>query len=285
MNQTKMANIRSMLSPRRFFALAALAVLVMVGLVQPLGAQTITQNYGTDVPLQLGMIVGLKQGDLSKVVPLNTDSKEHAHGVVVDSNDSPLSLSGDNGSVFVATSGQHVLLVSTQTGPITAGDLVSLSALGGIAMKADGKVPYVIGKAITSFDGTTGVLSQQTLRDGAGVEKQVAIGKIAFELSVTGNPLIKPREANLPGFMQRVAENIAHKPVSPIRLYASALIALITAVASASMLFGGIRGTMISLGRNPLGKNLIIRNLLRVILFSFIIFISGIIGVYLLLRL
>jgi len=63
------------------------------------------------------------------------------------------------------------------------------------------------------------------------------------------------------------------------------MILIIIAAISGSILYGGVRTTMVSIGRNPLAKASIMRGLAQVVLVSIIIFIIGLIGVYLLLKL
>jgi hypothetical protein len=49
-------------------------------------------------------------------------------------------------------------------------------------------------------------------------------------------------------------------------------------------MYGGIRNGLISIGRNPLSKKSIVRGMIQVILTALTIFLLGIFGVYLLLR-
>jgi hypothetical protein len=151
-------------------------------------------------------------------------------------------------------------------------------------MKASDKEPYIVGKAIDAFDGEKNILSTTTI-DDAGTQKKVAIGRILVDIGVSGNPLLKPTEANLPGFLQRVAETVAQKSnINPIRIYISLVVLLVAAAVSAILLYSGVRSSLISIGRNPLSKKSITRSLLQVIMTSIIILLLGIFGVYLLLR-
>src|SRR5688572_33231096 len=79
-------------------------------------AQSVTQGYGSDDVLQRGMIVGLNKDDADKVDALNVDRIKNILGVVVNQNDSPITISGDNERVFVSTSGRYDVLVSNQHG-------------------------------------------------------------------------------------------------------------------------------------------------------------------------
>ncbi len=123
---------------RRSLSLAALGLLVMASLSHPLAAQTLTQGYNSDTPLQRGMIVQLKKDDPSKIEPATSDTMERIHGVVVAANDALVTLSADGQKTFVATGGRFEVLVSNQNGPVSAGDYITISALPGIGMRADG---------------------------------------------------------------------------------------------------------------------------------------------------
>ena len=228
--------------------------------------------------------MSLKIDDAKKVEPTSFDNDERMHGVVVSANDAPFTLSTDEEKTFVATKGRFEVFVSNENGTVQAGDFITISRVAGIGMKAGEREPYIIGKAISGFDGETGVLSTTEVDDN-GTVKKVAIGRIQVDIGVSGNPLLKPTKANLPGFLERTAETIAGKsPVNPIRVYISMVILFVAASVSGILLYSGVRSALISIGRNPLSKKSITRSLLQVIMTSIIILLLGVFGVYLLLR-
>jgi hypothetical protein len=49
-------------------------------------------------------------------------------------------------------------------------------------------------------------------------------------------------------------------------------------------LYAGVRSSVISMGRNPLARKTIIRNLIQIVLIALIILVTGLIAVYLLLK-
>ncbi len=277
--------IKKYLSVKKCLAMAALAMLIVASLQHPLLAQSLAQSYGSDTPLQRGMIVGLKQDEPDKVKPLNFESPEHVHGVVIDANDTPVTLTQEGQTIFLASVGRHEVLVSTQNGNIVSGDLISVSALAGIGTKADERVEFVMGKALANYDGSANEISKSTLQEAGGTTREISIGRIPVDISITRNPLIKPKEPDLPGFLKKISEGIAHKPVSSIRLYTSFAVLLATTILSLSLIYGSVRSSVYSLGRNPLSKKVIFRGMFQVIIVGIIIFITGIFGVYLLLRL
>ncbi len=278
MVKTKIAN---WLRASRLFALVLLGLLIFLSLANPLGAQTVTQGYGTDEVLQRGMLVVLNQDDTSKVSMASYDEIDRLHGIVVNPNDAPVTLSEEGQQVFVATTGRFDVLVSDENGPIGVGEQITASSVRGIGMKADARHTVVIGKALEAFDGTERVVSTTQLDNGRSVE----IGRIPVDLSVVRNPQSSTEGSRLPAVLHRAAETLAGEPVSDIRIYVGLAVLLVSSIIGGSILYAGVRSSIVSIGRNPLSKPAILRGLLQVILTSLIIFISGIFAVYLLLKL
>lgn len=249
--------------------------------------QSVTQGYGSDTPLQNGMIVKLEDKDANKVEAVTTSTIDKIQGVVVAANDAAVTLSDDanKGQVFVATFGRYDTLVSNQNGPIAVGDYITVSSIAGIGMKAGSSEPVVLGKAAGGFDGTSNVVGTSTLTDTLGKHQGVSIGLIPVDVVVARNPLQRDTADNLPGFLRKVSESIANKPVSTARVYISLAVLLVSAFVAGGMLYAGIRGGLISIGRNPLAKKTIGRSIAQVIISSIIVFIIGVCGVYLLLKL
>ncbi len=276
--------LKTKLSAKKLLSAVGLLTLLIIAHVSPVNAQTITQGYSSDSPIQRATIVSLAVDNAKKVEPTSFDNDERMHGVVVSANDAPFTLSTEEEKTFVATKGRFEAFVSNENGVVQAGDYITISRVGGIGMKAGVSEPYIIGKAISSFDGETGVLSTTEIDDN-GTPKKVAIGRVQIDVGVSGNPLLRPTRANLPGFLERAAETVAGKsPVNPLRIYISMIILFVSAAVSGILLYSGVRSSLISIGRNPLSKKSITRSLLQVIMTSIIILLLGIFGVYLLLR-
>jgi hypothetical protein len=266
------------------------AFVAMVPLVRAASSESapVTQSYGTDSVVQKGMIVRLNAKDSSKVEPLREDQSKDMLGVVVAANDAALSLTSDlsKRQVYVATYGKYEVLVSTQNGSISAGDLISISTIDGVGMKADGETETVIGKALSGFDGASNVLGTSTLTDTSGKKTEVSLGRVKLQVLVQPNPL---RSVALPtaftNFLSRVGYSVSNKTVNPGRLYLALLVLVIASFVSAILMFSGVKSAMTAIGRNPLAKKAIYRSLIQVIISSLIVFIIGIFAVYLLLKL
>ncbi len=280
-----LSKIKNVISVRRLMAFLGLLLIGVISFAHPLAAQTVTQGYGTDEALQRGMLVSLKEGDSTKVVAADSSNIKRLHGVVVNPNDAPVTISSETQKTFVATVGRYEALVSDENGTIKQGDYITVSSVPGIGKKTDTKSINVIGKAIADFDGKSDVLSTTDLKDNGGISQKVNIGRLALDIGIGANPLAKPEDVNLPGFLKKATESVAQKAVSPVRVYLSLAILLASIAIAGSMLYAGVRSSMISIGRNPLSKQSITKSLIQIIITSFIVFIIGIFGVYLLLKL
>lgn len=270
----------------RFRWILASLVLVMLTCGAKVRAQTITQSYEADKTLQRGMLVALNKANPKKVEAISTDRASELFGVVVGSNDSTIVISEAKQPVLVATSGRYQILVSTQNGSIKVGDDISVSSVAGIGMKTDNKQPTTIGKALEAFSGSTskGYVTTATYKDGSNKDQKISIGRIYIDLSVAKKVAVASTSSD-PIFLQRIAETVAGKQVATARLYASMVLLLAVLAVSGSIIYGAVRSGIISIGRNPLSKHLIIGSILQMVLVSFIVFFVGLIGVYLLLKL
>jgi len=272
----------------------SLAVIVVAAsaVVLPVAAQNYgggsVQGYAADTTLDTGTIVELTGKDANRVKIAKQSELQNMFGVVVDRTRLPLILSSGSlqNETFVASSGTYDVLVSTQAGPIVTGDYISLSSVNGVAMKAGTEEKTIFGRANGPFDGKGITLGSTVLKDVSGNASQtVKLGSIPVTIDIKKNPNDKSTKSDLPDFLQRIGVAIAEKEVSPIRIYLSLGITLVSILAAIAILYSGVRNGVVSIGRNPMSKKSIFRALLEVILTSILILIIGLFAVYLLLRL
>jgi hypothetical protein len=276
--------IKQYLSWQRVFAFLTLSFLIGLSLTHHTIAQTFSQGYGSDKPLQRGMIVKLKKNDTTKVEPATVDTADQTYGVTVSANDASVTLSTDGQQNFVATTGKYEVLVNDQNGPISPGDYITISSIEGMGMKAGSSQSVVIGRALDGFDGKTNVVSTAEIEDSEKHKQTVHISRVKLDIGVAKNPLLKATQTNVPEFLRQVSVTVAGKPVSATRIYTGILIFVLSTIISGTLMFSGIRSGVISIGRNPLSKKSIIRTMFQVILTGLIVFIAGLFGVYLLLK-
>lgn len=263
---------------------SAIAVFLLFNCVA--SAQSVTQGYKSDTLLQNGMIVGLDPRDVTKVEPINSGQYNLLHGVVVNPSSSIILVGNNSTNVYVSTSGRVSVMVNDQNGNINPGDYVALSSVSGIGDKAIVTDPLVLGKSVSAFNATDSAqqIGTVTVKDSTGQTSSLHIGYVTIDIAIGKNPLIVT-DNSLPSVLSRASNLVAGKIVSPVRVYVSILVLAITAFVSGSLIYGGVRSSMISIGRNPLSKKVITRSLTQVVIVSLLVFLSGVFGVYLLLKL
>lgn len=285
MSKTKIETlVKSHLTIRRLLAFIGLGLLFVVALRSPISAENILQGYKTDQTLQRGMIVQLKKGDESKVETASRSRSNLIFGVTADENKAQITLSNNEQQIYVTTGGRYEILVSDQNGIINSGDYVSISSIDGVGMKADENDELVIGRAVVAFDPSKTV-SNSVINDASGGKKDVKIGRVLSDVGVSKNPIYKNNANNLPNFLNRASESIAGHSVRPWRVYTAAAIFVVSIVLACILLYGGIRGAISAIGRNPLSRKFVGRSLVQVVAGGLAIFLTGISAVYLILRL
>ena len=245
-------------------------------------AEDVSQGYQTDDTLQNGQIVRIKPGDKAKVEALPQEKESDMFGVVISSNESPVSLSDpDKTEVFVATQGRYNVLVNTQNGEIKPGDGIVVSSVKGVGMKSDDLHRLLVGTALQGFADNSNADGHVKLSDG----RTVAVGRIVVDITVKRNPAFSGDTiAGVPHALSRLAYAVTDKPVTAFRIYAGLFIMGLCMLVAGAVLYSGIHGGMNSVGRNPLAKNAIMRNMIGVTLMSLIVVSIGLFAVYLLLK-
>jgi hypothetical protein len=255
--------------------LFAFSLLCLLRLGSFASADNVVAGYKSKGDLQAGFLVALVKGTQDTVEAVPPDASDRIYGVVIDPSEAPLTLNRQvDGQVFVATTGNYPVLVATERGKIRAGDYLSISSNKGIAAIASGSQKAIIGQALETFDGKKNVITSIG---------SVAIGKVLVNIDPRRNP-ISTNDVFVPGFLRTVGQAVAGKPVTAQRIYLS-LIFLIAAVSLATtLLWASVRGGMIAMGRNPLNRGHILNSMFKVVTAAVMIFLIGLFGVYLLLR-
>lgn len=257
--------------------MALMGVVMIGGLV---AAQSFTQGFASDEPLQRGILVRLNPTDSHKVQVATAEAEQKIYGVVVNANDAPVTLSTEGQKVFVASQGRFEVLVSSQNGPIAVGDYLVISSIRGVAMKAGRSQKVAVARALDAFDGRQGSLSSQKING-----KTINISRIGADIAITHNPLAETDKTTVPKILQTASSFVAGRTVSAPRMYAGGMVLVLTMLISGGMFYTGTRSSITAIGRNPLSKHDITKGLLQVSLTSLIVFIIGLFAVYLLLKL
>ena len=269
---------------RRFIALIAALVVAIIIPATALAA-TLTANAS----LSQGFTI---QGDSSNFVPgaivstttsgshqiqlANTQSATRLIGVVAANPLIQLSLKGD--SVQVVINGTADVFVSDFNGPVKVGDKITASPIDGVGMLATSST-QIIGTALGNFKSAGSVT--RIITDGSIQNDVVHIEQIPVQINVSYYQSLT--SSVLPPFIQDLANTIAGKPVSVIRILIGSIILLVAFISIFALLYTATRSGITSIGRNPLSANAITRNLRSVGVVTILVLVASIGAVYLVL--
>ncbi len=261
-------------------------MLLIMAFGSTVAAQTITQGFSSDTSLLRGSVVMIASDDKNKIELVSRDQIDQMFGIVVNSNDSAVTLSAGQESLFVATSGRYDVLVSDLNGSIKAGDYLTLSSINGVAMKANSSDRSILGRAVADIDFTNNdtILSKQTIKNTSGTEKEVAIGRILSDISIGRNPQYEDKSL-APAVLRRFSESVSGKPVSTVRIYSALAVLVVVSAIATSLIYSGVRSSLVAIGRNPLSKRSIMQGLIQVVIIGVLILMFGLVAMYLILKL
>lgn len=236
-------------------------------------ASIVGEEFNSDQYLEKGSIVSLSQ-DNPKSVELSTiTNSEYLVGVVnqVDSNVVTYTKDSSEVKVSVSLAGETEVFVSDANGPIVKGDFVGASWLEGVGMKAvTSDKQKLLGVALDDFNldsaNTYGPI------ETANGKKEVKVGTINVRLfEKEGNQELLLNRGGLEGFLT----SLAGREVSFAKIMAGSVIFLMSVVVAGFFASSSIRGSFISIGRNPMASASIYRSLLHVTMVSVTVIVIG----------
>lgn len=265
----------------RFIGLLVVPIFVLL-LVAPARAEStaaISQGFKTkESNIVSGAIVGLTAGSQSTVELSNTDRVNELIGII---GDRPLiELSNSDKEVQVVISGTTSTLVSDINGDVKSGDKITASPIDGVGMKASNSA-LVVGTA--QADLSSVATTQKTINDKQGQPQSVKVGDIPMQVNVTYYVAPQDKNAFLPPFLQSLANAVAGRDVSPVRVLVSTLVLVFGFVSIAVLLYSSIRSSIISIGRNPLSEGAVRKSLFEVSATALGILLVMLIAIYLVL--
>ncbi|HSW92631.1 MAG TPA: hypothetical protein VLH14_01970, partial [Patescibacteria group bacterium] len=165
----------------------------------------------------------------------------------------------------VVVNGSTEALVSDMNGSVKAGDKITASPVSGIGMKSI-QAAEVVGTAQANLDSVTLVTQKVSGTDGQ--EQTVKVGLLPVAVNVTYYSAATQQgivAAFVPPFLQALANGIAGRQVSPLRVLLAAIALLLGFGAVSIMLYTSIRSGVISIGRNPLAQGALRKSLVDVV--------------------
>ena len=252
-------------------------LLTFVGLSTAVFAVSVVETfvYNGDSKPQVGSIVMLANDDAEVVLAVQEQSKPF--GVVVTGASAVVGEESER-TVFVQSDGTAQTLVSDANGPISIGDVISVSPITGVGQKGEVS-DSTIGTALEPFNQESDVVATKSITSADGEDVRANIGLISVQLL--------PRDGNssfLPEFITTTAETLAGKPVNTSRIVIALSVVAVTAAACGGLLFGSVRSAIIAIGRNPLSRGAIYKGLFQALVFMTLIFTVGMFTAVVILR-
>lgn len=252
----------------------ALLCIVSVVLTSRAQASDISRGFNSASPLPSGTVVSIQKDNPESVTPTDSTNEQYVVGVVSTQGDSLLELKNNSTNISVTSNGPSQVFVSDLGGPIRKGDPLAASPIGGVAMRFTQTTnnQKVLGTATNDFDpNSTGVKS---LEVESLDNKTVRVGLLPSYISITdkGQWISSSQSSSS---LARAVSRISGRSVTNLQALTGSLIFITSVVAGSIILFGGVRGSTASLGRNPLASQVIYRNMLRVLATTVGIVLAG----------
>jgi len=125
------------------------------------------------------------------------------------------------------------------------------SSVSGIGAKAGEDSSMVLaGLWKSQFSDSNQVTGTAEVKDSSGKQQQIRLGYVLVDISIASNPLVKAQD-DLPGFLRSASKNVTGKPVSAARVYISLVILAVAAMIAGSLIYSGVRSSMVAIGRKP----------------------------------
>lgn len=271
-----------MFRPRSLRQFAAQFMLVLLLFMSSTAAViALARGFNTnDTGLKAGMVVAITDGDDTdnpKVERASNDNAQRAIGIVTTDGDSSITLSSGTKQVLVEMAGEVDAYVSDINGTVKQGELLEISPLRGILMKADNVDGVILGIALEDAnpddEGSYSV-------DLNGEKESAKVTRIRISLD---QKAISSAPQQIDSSIERLGRSIVGKDVSEIRVMVALIIFIMVLIAEGAIIYGAVSSAITSLGRNPLARNVIKSEMTRVLVVALIVLLIGLAAIYMIL--
>ena len=234
-----------------------------------------------DAELRPGMVAGLSDEstpELPKVERAAFDNEAKIIGVTTTPDDELVTIASGQQQIYVEISGEVNAYVSDINGDIKSGDLLSLSPLRGILMKAGFSPAIVVGIALEDFDSSKA--ETRSIDSGTG-KKDVKVAKIRInqDHKAASNQQAGIADSSL----RRLGRSLTGREVGEVRVLIALIIFLTVLVAEGGIIYGAVSSALVALGRNPMARKIIQKEMVRVVLIAAVVLLVGLGAVYIIL--
>ncbi len=260
---------------RNAFVICGLATVLLLFLVSA-NLYAISRGYiSRDQDLKPGMVVAVIDNEF--VERASQETVDKAIGIAQPVGASDVAIATGESSLLVAISGVTDVYATDYNGPITKGTSLSLSPIKGVLMKS-GEGDGVFGTALTDMS-TDG--DNYTIPTTTG-DKIVRVAKTTISLDRKG--LANESYIEAASSLKKLGKALSGKETSEIRVAVAFAMFVLIMIAEGGIIYGAISGSMISVGRNPMAKDIIRKDLLQVVGVALIVLALGVTAVYVILR-
>jgi len=265
------------------YAKKFVVILASVPLLTTLTASAMTnisQGYRSAEQLPIGMIVSVIESNNLEVKRATQEDSERIAGVVID-DASVVSIRPEGSNTKVQSSGSAKILATTLNGNVNSGDSLIVSPISGIAMSSGSNMKQtdrIVAIAEESLTENSDNIKRIDIKTVDGSSKQTVVGLVSARIVI--NEKQNSATTNQSNLITDFASRAAGKSVSVARIMASGVVFAGTIIVTGMLLQGSIRGTFISLGRNPLSRESLLPALAKVSALAMFVFSAGMLAAY-----
>lgn len=244
---------------------------ISIVIVGSSGAVSLSEQFINNDSFTEGLIVSLDKENPDKIVLSDLTNSNYLLGVVAEDGVSSVTFAKDGSDTNVALDGVVSVLVSDENGVISKGDFISASWLQGVGMKSDEiSNQKLVGVALEDFDAEKS-LTYGDIDTPTGTQS-VQVSSIQVQLFDKEGPIVD--SANTEG-VEGVFEKIVGKRISFTKVLAGSLILIVSISIAGVFIASAIRGSFVSIGRNPLASTSIYKSLIHVSGLSVLVILIG----------
>lgn len=245
-------------------------------LFAPIALAIATGYTSDDTGIQPGVTVSLSEtstADKPAVTRSVSGSETRPIGVAVSPDENIVTTGSADKTVYVQSDGEVDAFVSDLNGTPKKGDLLSVSPLKGVLVKADTTTEAIVGTARSDFPDSAE--TTQSI-DKNGTSLSIKISKLRISLDQKGE---EGRSAS-ENALERLGRTLTGKKVGEIRVVVALIIFLIVLIAEGSIIYGAVSSAITALGRNPMARNSIVKELVRVVVIAIAVLGIGVGAIY-----
>lgn len=236
-------------------------------------AEAVARGYVSGDPsLRPGMAVSLIESAAgnakSTVTGATRDKLDKVVGIATTVDNSLVTVGSSDAQIYVETDGAVDAYVSDVNGLPKKGDQLTISPVKGVLMLSPNASMAV---AIAGADLDTATAETYNLEGSS--PKTTKIGLVKVNLDAKG---LGRAADNSTSPLASIGRTITGKDVSDVRVLVSLVVFLLVLLSEGSILYGAISSAMKSVGRNPLAKTAITKELVRVALIAVGVLVLGV---------